>query len=233
MYLHPSDEGLPSPFINELAVLTPWRSCIVPKAENRSTSDRPAIHSVVPVKKSPLLRKKGKERGGSVQWLRGLNSKVKGRGISHVVGRALGTSVEVLAGVLGNPDGLAERGRKVENVLLEVLGLDVVPVENVCIAQPFASVFLLLLVGTRVRRGVRTEVGLGIRADVVEVDQPLLSAGRAVGGGRSEPDTLVSELGKLLAPELTGRGGVDVGLSGTVGPVRRRKRGVRRSVNRG
>lgn len=135
MYLHPSDEGLPSPFIIELAVLTPWRSCIVPKAENRSTSDRPAIHSVVPVKKSPLLRKKGKQkRGGSVQWplRRGLSGKVKRRGISHVVGRALGTSVEVLAGVLGDPDGLAERGRKVENVLLEVLGLDVVPVENVC-----------------------------------------------------------------------------------------------------
>jgi len=66
----------------------------------------------------------------------------------------------------------------------------------------------------------RTEVGLGVGADLVELDQPLFARGRRVGRGRAEADALVAELGKLLAPERARRRGVDVSLAGTVGPGR-------------
>lgn len=86
------------------------------------------------MKKSPWLREEEAKASGTAASS-GDKSFRGERRDAHVVGRALGTAVEVLAGVLGDPDWLLERVDKVHDVALEVLGRDVVPVENVCKAR--------------------------------------------------------------------------------------------------
>lgn len=169
---------------------------------------------------------------------------------------------DLFADSLSNPKRSVESVGKVENVSLESLVGDVVPMESDELKGDDEEERKVRNTSRRkvVRRG-QTHVGVVLRADGLEVDEPLLSRGSSIGRSGSELEKervyrsrkrrqsgpqrndegeeiahlnsrdLVSKLLELLSPKLASRRSGHVGLSTTVGPAEEGKEREGRSVS--
>jgi len=150
---------------------------------------------------------------------RAKEGRINGPKLTLVVG-TLGTTVEVLASVLGNPDVVAGLVVEVLDVLLEPINGNIIPMEGqeATISTNLKVIKKDSLVGT---------VGLRVSpldTDPLEIEDPLETRWRRGSSGTSESDTLLPDGQVVVHPVTNGILRRDVGLSRLIGLVEEESR---------